>query len=346
MFLHEALELQASILDFGRAPSVGLKAQRLAEGYYAFLVAHLVAVNPTSINSLPPLRVGAEAPIGKIPRKDGTHHLLNLRHYLDHLRTDRDLQREFLRVWAMGSLLALGDELQKHGYFDHAPLLELVYHLRNGVAHGNQFNIDSRGLRRLAKYSANNRSAAVKRNPRGHGRHLRSNLLELRGDLQCACDHIGDDRGSVRNPNHGEVPHAAQEAIRAQWPVKTGEKLIGAGPIMGVDEADFGDAVHQRQAFASAPQPDHVPRVGRIRAGPASGLLRSGGLKALLEQRLQHFGRVDKAIGRLRTGRGISGEHRWRAVSELIHAERASERVAVLGGDGFGDRESIHLDVP
>jgi hypothetical protein len=33
-------------------------------------------------------------------------------------------------------------------------------------------------------------------------------------------------------------------------------------------------------------------------------------------------------------------------VSELIHAERASERVAVLGGDGFGDRESIHLDVP
>lgn len=29
-------------------------AQGLAAGYYSFLVAHLVAVNPTSINSLPP----------------------------------------------------------------------------------------------------------------------------------------------------------------------------------------------------------------------------------------------------------------------------------------------------
>ena len=32
--------------------SIGRSAQRLASGYYAFLVAHLVAVNPQSINSL------------------------------------------------------------------------------------------------------------------------------------------------------------------------------------------------------------------------------------------------------------------------------------------------------
>ena len=136
---------------------VSKRSQRLADGYYAFLVAHLVAVNPKSINSLPPSTRIGEDPIGQITRKDGSHHILNLRHYLDQLRADHDLQSEFLRVWAMGSLLALGDELQRHDYFDHAPIVELVYHLRNGVAHGNRFNIDSRGLRRLAKHNANNR---------------------------------------------------------------------------------------------------------------------------------------------------------------------------------------------
>ena len=58
----------------------------------------------------------------------------------------------------------LGDELARpeHGYFDHAPILELVYHLRNGIAHGNRFNINTNGKKRLAKYKAHNRHAVVK----------------------------------------------------------------------------------------------------------------------------------------------------------------------------------------
>jgi hypothetical protein len=55
-------------------------AQRLASGYYAFLVAQLVAANPRSINSLPPAKALGEDPIGAIKRKDGTAHTLNLRH--------------------------------------------------------------------------------------------------------------------------------------------------------------------------------------------------------------------------------------------------------------------------
>jgi hypothetical protein len=62
----------------------------------------------------------------------------------------------------MGALLTLGDELAKHEYFDQAPILELVYHLRNGIAHGNRFRVDDQGKRRLAKYPAHNRNAAVK----------------------------------------------------------------------------------------------------------------------------------------------------------------------------------------
>lgn len=155
--------------------TVARQAQRLADGYYAFLTAHLVAVNPQSVNSLPPARSPGEDPIGEVARKDGTFHVLNLRHHLDLLRTNQGLQGEFLRAWAMGALLAVGDELQKHGYFDHAPILELVYHLRNGVAHGNRFNIDHRGQARLAKHEAHNRDAPVT-SPAGTVFEITSNL--------------------------------------------------------------------------------------------------------------------------------------------------------------------------
>jgi hypothetical protein len=84
----------------------------------------VVAANPRSINSLPP------HPTGEIKRKDGTAHTLDLRHYLDLFRRSHGLQSEVLRVWAMGSLLTLGDELSAHDYFDRAPALELLYRPR------------------------------------------------------------------------------------------------------------------------------------------------------------------------------------------------------------------------
>ena len=40
-----------------------------------------------------------------------------------------------------GALLTLGDDLAQHDYFDRAPELELVRHLRNGIAHGNRIEI-------------------------------------------------------------------------------------------------------------------------------------------------------------------------------------------------------------
>jgi hypothetical protein len=142
--------------------AVGRMAQHLVSSYYAFLVGHLVAVNPKSINSLPPAKVLGEDPTGEIKRKDGTFHTFNLRCYLDLLREDERVQGDFLRTWATGALLMLGDELAKHDYFDRAPILELVYHLRNGIAHGNRFNITRWGKERLAKHEAHNRHAAVK----------------------------------------------------------------------------------------------------------------------------------------------------------------------------------------
>src|SRR5258708_40075092 len=63
------------------------------------------------------------------------------------------------RLWLVGALLTIGDALEKQSYFDHAPELELVRRLRNGVAHGNTFRIK---LKLLAKFPAHNRLAWVK----------------------------------------------------------------------------------------------------------------------------------------------------------------------------------------
>src|ERR1035441_8172707 len=60
---------------------------------------------------------------------------------------------------------------------------------------------------------------------------------------------------------------------------------------------------------------------------------------------LSHMGRVDESVGGLRPSRRIAGKNRRGLMAKLIDRERASERVAILGGDGFGDRESIHLNV-
>ena len=165
-------------------------AQRLSAGYYAFLVAHLVAVNPQSINSLPPAKLLGLDPTGEVKRKDGSSQTLNLRYYLDLLRGDMGLQEEFLRSWAMGALLTLGDELGHYGYFDQKPILELVYHLRNGVAHGNKFNITPAGKARLALKEAHNRDAIV-RSPLGTVYEINANLTgQVLFDFMGAADVI------------------------------------------------------------------------------------------------------------------------------------------------------------
>jgi hypothetical protein len=69
------------------------------------------------------------------------------------------IAEDFKRVWPTGALLALGDALTAENYFDHAPILEMVYHLRNGIAHGNRFEI--RKVQRLQQYPAHNRGAQI-----------------------------------------------------------------------------------------------------------------------------------------------------------------------------------------
>lgn len=127
----------------------------MAQGYYAHSAAMEVAKDRQARALLPAIQPGQAVPVGYVTRKDGTQHVFDLGHYLGVARSEP----EMARVWLVGSLLAVGDALAKQRYFDHAPELELVRHLRNGVAHGNKFSIN-KSL--LAKHPAHNRLAIIK----------------------------------------------------------------------------------------------------------------------------------------------------------------------------------------
>jgi hypothetical protein len=137
---------------------IGRMAGRMAQGYYAHKAAIGVAKDPRA-NSVVPAEVRNDpaVPVGDVTRKDGTGHVYDIHHYLDYARTNLEMTHDLERVWIVGSLIAVGDALDKRDYLDRAPLLELLRHLRNGVAHGNVFDIKNPG--KLKKFPAHNRQA-------------------------------------------------------------------------------------------------------------------------------------------------------------------------------------------
>ena len=141
----------------------GQLAERLAQGYYAHLAAITVATDSKVDQLIPTILPGFTVPVGTVERKDGSAHVFHFTHFLQLLSTDPLIKSEIEKSWFTGSLLRLGDLLAQHNYFDRAPELELVRHLRNGIAHGNRFRIDDPS--RLTRYPAHNRLALVKGDP-------------------------------------------------------------------------------------------------------------------------------------------------------------------------------------
>jgi len=131
--------------------------QRLVGGYYAHAAAITVAQDPRVKPLFNTVEPGQLVPIGFVARKDGTKYPYHFHHYLDQVRASAEMSIDFQRTWLVGSLLTIGDALKRHAYFDRAPELELIYHLRNGVAHGNSFQLDKKALERLANHPAHNR---------------------------------------------------------------------------------------------------------------------------------------------------------------------------------------------
>jgi hypothetical protein len=141
---------------------LGQMAERLAAGYHAHVAAIQIARDPRAPLLSPEVEPGKLVPEGYVFRKDGTFHRFHFNLYLVKVGNDPLIVDNLPRVWLVGALLTLGDALQANDYFDHAPELELLYHVRNGVAHGNLFHLTDSGKRRLIRYPAHNRPAWVK----------------------------------------------------------------------------------------------------------------------------------------------------------------------------------------
>src|ERR1700722_12748915 len=147
--------------NYQPAFEIGRMAGRMAQGYYAHKAAIEVAKDPRADGFIPAeLRVGQAVPVGDVMRKDGSGHVYDFRYYLAYARTNSEMARDLDRVWIVGSLVAVGGALEKRDYLTRAPLFELLRHLRNGVAHGNAFNIENPD--KLKKFPAHNRQARVK----------------------------------------------------------------------------------------------------------------------------------------------------------------------------------------
>ncbi len=139
---------------------IGRLAFTLAQGYYSHIAAF--DASKSSLKELLSINSGQNGPlaIGFVYRNDGSKHTFDLGHYLREAH-EPGLSKELTKVWLVGSLLTLGDALQRNAYFNRDPVLELVRHLRNGVAHGNRFHITGRRLSQLPQFPAHNAGKLV-----------------------------------------------------------------------------------------------------------------------------------------------------------------------------------------
>jgi hypothetical protein len=141
---------------------VGRLAHRMAQGYYAHTAAIAIANGQRAKALASATALGQIS--GYVTRKDGTQHAFDVPYYLNLAHTNPKIVEELTRIWLVGSLLSVGDALNRLRicYLRQVPLLELLYHLRNGIAHGNVFNFDNSGVKRLQANPAHNKAAAVK----------------------------------------------------------------------------------------------------------------------------------------------------------------------------------------
>jgi hypothetical protein len=131
-------------------------ARDMAVGYAAHITASRM---PPRIDSDALVRFIGAYPTDSVPRKNGPPFTFGTQDTFYDAEMRDTIREEFPRIWLTGALLAVGDALKDNHYFDHAPELELVYHLRNGIAHGNRFKFTDRGRKRLAEYPAHNRAS-------------------------------------------------------------------------------------------------------------------------------------------------------------------------------------------
>lgn len=142
------------------AEDVGRLARRLTTGLYVHAAALELVRDPRVRDLAPAGNPLEDPPAGLVQRKDGTLAAYDWLHHLNVAQNDPLMAVELNRAWLVSALIELGDRLAAEDYFDRVPLLEMVRHLRNGVSHGNRFEI--RDPKVLLERPAHTRDAACR----------------------------------------------------------------------------------------------------------------------------------------------------------------------------------------
>ena len=154
---------------------VGQLAQELHTGYLAYAASRELLAHPrieTVVAAMRDANTGpAAVPIGSINRGDGSEIVYDLNHAIEVVGRSAEYQNVYDRLWLAGAILTVGDALAAEEYFDKGPDLELMRHLRNGVAHGNRFNLRRGEPRRPAHFTGpDQRFFDGGTTPKGEGR--------------------------------------------------------------------------------------------------------------------------------------------------------------------------------
>ncbi len=126
------------------AEIVSKLALDLVTGYYAYVSAISIAMDIRSDKLIPEVLPNQIVPVGFVKSKcDPLAHSFNFKFYLEQARENKFVINQLERVYLSGALLSIGDALIDHKYFNdfHSPIFQLIRHLRNGIAHGNKFDI-------------------------------------------------------------------------------------------------------------------------------------------------------------------------------------------------------------
>ncbi|MGA8047403.1 MAG: hypothetical protein WCA30_14175 [Dermatophilaceae bacterium] len=136
-------------------------ASLLRFGLYAHAAAIEIGRDPRALSlALRASEEDGEPPTGSVSCRDGSSRPFNLKYALDLMGSEPTLRAEMDRAWCVSSLVLLGDRLAADNYYDRAPVLEVVRHLRNAIAHGNRFTL--RKPEELETWPAHMRDAACR----------------------------------------------------------------------------------------------------------------------------------------------------------------------------------------
>ncbi|MBK7393287.1 MAG: hypothetical protein IPI64_08290 [Chloracidobacterium sp.] len=150
------------IITADAAEEIAQLGEMLHHGYLAHHAQTTVASHSDAASLAPEIEDHQIVSVGYVDKTEGKPIEYSFPHFLKLAQDDPRVKAYSEQVWLAGALITLGDALESVEYLDHAPILEMIYHLRNGVAHGNKFRFKASGIKRLEKFPAHNRDSYIK----------------------------------------------------------------------------------------------------------------------------------------------------------------------------------------